>query len=105
MFKWYYYDFLKFSIPYDFQKISIAAPSRYKAVHGPHHQILEADETSKSKLQWSRLIAKVVSAHLSHDKQELFDSYRENINSTRERKIVSKMFVCLIQDLDLKTNW
>ena len=34
MFKWYYYDFLKFSIPYDFQKISIAAPSRYKAVHG-----------------------------------------------------------------------
>ena len=33
MFKWYYYDFLKFSIPYDFQKISIAAPSRYKAVH------------------------------------------------------------------------
>ena len=47
----------------------------------PHHQILNADETSKSKLQWSRLIAKVVSAHLSHDKQELFDSYRENINS------------------------
>ena len=38
-------------------------------------------QTAKSKLQWSRLIAKVVSAHLSHDKQELFDSYRQNINS------------------------
>ena len=34
MFKWYYYNFLKSSMPYDFQKISIAAPSRYKAVHG-----------------------------------------------------------------------
>ena len=40
MFKWHYYDFLESS--YDFQKISIAAPSMYKAVHAyifPQHEI------------------------------------------------------------------
>ena len=53
----------------------------------PHHQSLNADKTSKSELQWSRLIAKVVSAHLSHDKQELFDSYRQNSGAVGFRSI------------------
>ena len=64
MFKWYYYDFLKFSIPYDFQKISIAAPSRYKAVHelGQHGY-----NTSMPPLISSRIIflKKNLAVHLS----------------------------------------